>query len=222
MTTPFIPTPVFLGDTFGSTLAVMLFPDDLSKACSWHARQLSKGALKAYIAAGHPFDDRFASFIDAVGGADVENREVVARLVGAGLAGDAFKVLWALICQDGDTASWSRAITIVCDSTSTKEAGSPSHIRKQLKLFAPVLHLWLGWRLSEQPCPREKELFQIGYPILFAARAWAASRPASFRPAESYLSAREYGPWPELAKEMQQQGGYLRRLSLSQPVQAEL
>jgi hypothetical protein len=219
MTNLFIPIPVFLGDTFGSTLAVMLFPDDMSKARAWHARQLSKGALRAYLAAGHSFEDRLLAFADAVGAADVDDRQISARLAGAGLAADVFKVLWALICDECDAASWSRAITIVCDATSTKEAGSPAHIRKQLKRFAPVMHLWLGWQLSENACPSERELFNIGYPILFAARAWAASRPAAYQPSESYLSVKEYGPWPQLAEEMQRiGGGYLRQISLSQPV----
>lgn len=218
MSGSFIPIPVFLGDTFGSTLAVMLFPDDMSKARAWHAQQLSKGALQAYLSAGHSFDDRLLAFADAVGAADIDGRLISARLVGAGLAADAFKVLWALICDDCDRASWSRAITVVCDATPTKRAGSPSHIRKQLKLFAPVMHLWLGWQLSDRACPCETELFDIGYPILFAARAWAASRPAAFQPIESYLAVKEYGPWPELAKKMQRNGGSLRRISLSQPV----
>lgn len=107
---------------------------------------------------------------------------------------------------------------MVCDSTSAKESGSPSHIRKQLKLFAPVLHLWLGWHLSEQACPREEELFEIGYPILFAARAWARSRPAAFQAADSYLSVKEFGPWPHLAQRMQRRGGYARPISLRRPI----
>lgn len=222
MTGSFIPIPLLLGDTFGSTLAVMLFPDNMSKARAWHARQLSKGALQAYLAAGHSFEDRLPAFTDAVGAADVDSLQVSKRLAGAGLAGDVFKVLWALICDDGDSASWSRAITIVCDATPAKQAGSPSHIRKQLKLFAPAMHLWLGWQLSENTCPRERELFDIGYPILFAARAWAASRPAAFQPTEGYLSVKEYGPWPQLAEDMQRTGGYLRRISLSQAVQTKL
>lgn len=207
-----------LGDTFGSTVAVMLFPDDLAKARAWHARQLSKGALKSYLEAGHSFTDRLIPFAEAIGAADIDNRDVSSRLNGAGLAADTFKVLWALICDESETASWSRAITTVCDSTSIREAGSPSHIRKQLKLFAPVMHLWLGWQLSERVCPRETELFDIGYPILFAAREWADSRPGAYQLNESYLSVREYGPWPQLAERMQRVGGQLRRISLRQPL----
>ncbi len=223
MTGSFNPIQVNFGDTFGSTIAIMLFPDDMSKARAWHARQLSKGALRAYLEAGHSFGDRFLDFAEAVGAADVDDRLVSARLAGAMLASDAFKVLWALICHEGDSASWSRAVTIVCDATSAKQAGSPSHIRKQLKLFAPVMHLWLGWQLSERAVPRETDLFEIGYPILFAARAWASSRPTAFQPIESYLSVTEYGPWPELAREMQRRGGgFARQISLSQPVQTDL
>lgn len=220
MTDAFIPIPVLLGETFRSTLAVMLFPDDPSKARTWHATELSKGTLQAYLEAGHSFDDRLPDFLNAVGGANVGSREPGTRFAGAMLAADVFKVLWAQICQDDEGASWASAIAHVCDSTSAKEAGSQSHIRKQLRRFAPVLHLWLGWQLAEHPC-REQEFFDIGYPILFAARAWAAARPTSF--AESYLSVQEYGPWPELAKDMHQHGGSrLRLISLRQPLQKTL
>lgn len=221
MTGTFIPIPVHLGDTFGSTVAVMLFPDDMSKARAWHARQLSKGALRAYEEAGHSFEDRWQAFADAVAAADVDRTEALARMAGAGLAADVFKVLWAMICDESDKASWSRAIDVVCDATPAKRAGSPSHIRKQLKLYAPVMHLWLAWRLSDNPCPRETELFEIGYPILFAARAWALSRSKAFRTEDSYLAVAEYGPWPELAQEMEKKGGYPRRISIIQPVQTK-
>ncbi len=222
MTLLFKPIPIFLGDTFGSTISVMLFPDDLSKARAWHARHLSRGALQTYLDAGHSFDDRFSAFASAVGEVDVDFQQTHARLSGASLAADALKVLWALVCDGDENASWTIAIERVCDATSVKEAGSISHIRKQLKLFAPVMHLWLGWQLSDEACPREAELFHIGYPILFALRAWAKSRPEAFRSANSYLEVEEFGPWPELAEEMGRRGGYPRKLSLRQGVQNSL
>jgi len=227
--------PIFLRDTYGSTVSVMLFPDDMKKAKNRHVRQLSRGAMQAYIKAGHSFKsrdvadfgdnnqyDRDTDFHDANSCADVSQNQVMARLRGASLVADTLKVLWALICDGNSRAGWERAIEIVCDATPTGEAGSPSHIRKQLSIFAPVMHLWLGWKLSDEECPPETEFFHIGYPILLAVRAWAETRPEAFRRADSYLSVREFGPWKKLAREMELRGGYPRILSLRQGLQKNL
>jgi hypothetical protein len=222
MTSSFIPIPVNFGDTYGSTIAVMLFPEDLDRARSWHAKHLSTGALQAYLNAGHSFQDRFPAFIDAVGGERVDRREALKRLTGANLAAETMKVLWALVCDDDPKAGWNYAIDRVCAATATGESGSPSHIRKQLKLFAPVMHLWLGWQLSESACPPEDELFNIGYPILFALRAWEQTRPAGYHASYRYLAVSEFGPWPDLARQMELGGGYPRSLSLRQGVQRRL
>ena len=58
----FEPIPIFLGDTFGSTISVMLFPEDISKARAWHARHLAQGALQSYLDDGNCFEDRLAAY----------------------------------------------------------------------------------------------------------------------------------------------------------------
>ena len=82
MSKSYIPLPVLLGDTFGSTLAVMLFPNSIQKARNWHAKHLACGALTAYRRAGHVFDeDRFDAFLEALSGVDVSCRETQSVLV---------------------------------------------------------------------------------------------------------------------------------------------
>lgn len=217
------PTPIFVGDVYGSTVSIMLYPDDLAKAKNWHAKHLASGALQAYREAGHSFEDRWEAFLQAIGSADVSNKETQARLAGASLAADAIKALWAMVCMEDRDASWNKAINLVCAASGRGRAGSPSHIRAQLRLFAPVLHLWLAWRLSDKACPPAGELFLEGYSILFDLRRWEEARPAAFRRSDGYLAADEYGPWPELAQLMASLGGHHQhRISLSQGLQRDL
>ena len=216
MSLNYIPTPVFHGDTYGSTLAIMLFPDCLAKARNWHAKFLAAGVIDAYRDAGHSFEDRWKPFLAALAEVDVSDLEVAKRIRGAGFATDAVTALYALVCTDPETASWNKAIAEVCKRSVGEVGGSETHVRSQLKLFAPVLHLWLARRLSDTPHPRESQLFLDGYAMLFELKSWAASQHAAFKKPERYLATKEYGPWPELANLMEHLGGsWQKRISLS-------
>ena len=81
--------------------------------------------------------------------------------------------LWALVCSDPETASWERAIEKVNMANSREIGGSPSHIRQQLRLFGPVLHLGSLGGCLDEPVPQEGNLFLDAYAILFELRAWA-------------------------------------------------
>ena len=208
-TPAFIPTPVFFGDAQHSTMAVMLFPDDLAKARNFAAQLLNDGTLRAYIAAGHDFSDRWMAFADAMREGRTSDKEIAARLAGAKLALDATKALWGLVCSHSGQAGWSGAIELVGEAyAKEKVSSSPSHIRKQLRLFAPVLHLWLAWALDDRTLPPAADLFRVGYGLLFKLRKWELSRDEAFRRDDGYLAERgKYGPWPALAMLMEAEGG---------------
>lgn len=197
---PYRPTPVFLGDAEGSTLAVMLFPDDMDAARHWHARFLAEGPLPAYLAADHAFaDDRLLAYFNAVAKGEAAQKEVEGRRAKAELAAQVAFNLWASISRGPTGASWKQSILAGAERAGCSE----SHVRTQLKLFAPVLHLWLAWLVDGRKVVPAPQLFPRAYALLFEIREWEDSRHSAFKPETRYLAAREFGPWPELARQME-------------------
>jgi hypothetical protein len=190
-----VPIPVHFGEAYTSVMAVMLFPDDERKAKWFVAHRLAKGALQEYEAAGHDFSDRHREYLDTVGDSPVSDAEVNKRYYDGSLVGETVKVLWALICDGDARAGWNAAIKTV-ESGNGSNPASGSRIRKQLKRFAPVLHLWGVWAVRGQDFGPSDEMLSDANWLLVALRQWQDSRPENWKSDKSYLVGEEFGPWP--------------------------
>jgi hypothetical protein len=157
-----VPTlPVFNDEPMTSLLGVMRFPNDLKKAaayasCCLAAKMTPDKAVTIGIARILPILNRTAQAL----------REESNRNERAGTAaGEVVQVLWALISNYPGVASWHHATRLTeeaavraCKEQTRRSAArrsphrrketpavSSTMLRKYLREFSPVLHLWGAW-----------------------------------------------------------------------------
>jgi hypothetical protein len=143
-----ITLPVYQGDVCGSLLGVMLFPNDLAKAESFSAQLLTKGPLQDYLRAGHRFSpEQLILLLDALG-RELPSKETARQKLHGQRVGEVVKVLWSLIRNRPDIASWESAIWVVEDfSAGAGLTTSRSTFRSHLIELRSVLHLWGAFAL---------------------------------------------------------------------------
>lgn len=199
--------PLLHRDLFTSLWSVMHFPDDPARARGCAAFMLSQ-ILGTAIAQGYELtpDDSRAFFANVV--SPPPTHVIAARQQSGTQVGDVVKTLWCLICEDPATASWKRAIQVVEDTAYL--AGVPGQratLKKHLRQFAPVLHLWGAWALRGREFKTDLDqgytgvedttaLLLEGMNLHLLLMNWSGERD---RPDESLLSWDVYAPgedWP--------------------------
>jgi hypothetical protein len=181
----------------------MLFPNDPKKADTFAAQHLTKGALQAYLRAGHRLSrPRQIGLFNAIG-RGISIHEIDSQELHGKRVGDVVKALLALIDNHPQIASWDMAISIVEDeSVAAGIQISRATLRAALSQLRRVLHLWgalalRDYRILAEPC--------VGYDALADLTAimteamillqqlciWRDGRNTS----DTLLAGDAFGPW---------------------------
>jgi hypothetical protein len=153
-----VPTlPVFNDEPMASLLGVMRFPNDLEKAAAYASWCMAKGSAMKPDDAVTIGIARILPILTA----RVSHEESKRNEIAGTAAGEVVKTLFALIGGDPNVASWKHAINLTelvgardradaaraADTKPRQKAPAVSHatLRKYLREFSPVLHLWGAW-----------------------------------------------------------------------------
>ena len=198
-----ISMPVFYGNPTLSTLAVMLFPDDLALARKLTARLLSHGTLQSTLAAGVQIDGRYlTAILDDLKNGQPEQKLVARRCKWASACGQVVKVLFALTnSQDPhvrEYASWEQAIKLAEREIGRTEKRSRSSLHVQLRRFQPVLHICAAFELAREETarpPMTADALMLNAMTLFQ-RLWAWHSQRTFRGSRNdYLDGEVFWRW---------------------------
>ncbi len=144
--------PVFHDEPISSLRAIMLFPNDLTKAANCAAWMMVEGSRNRSDAIAAIGVERLHQL--ALGAAQHSEAEAEDSAAAGGAAGAVVRALFAMIGGNPDVASWEHAIRMsefigARERAKTKKslAVSKATLRKYLAEFRTVLHLWGAWRI---------------------------------------------------------------------------
>ena len=216
--------PVFHNEPMSSLRAIMLFPNDSKKAAACAAWMLVKGS-EGQSAAVEVVGTEGILHPLALAATDHSFAEADQHAIAGNAVGEVAKALFALVNGDPANASWKHAISYVesCGERARYGprakgeplvASSAATLRKYLKEFAPVLHLWGAWSIRERQwrhdasvgysVPDDVKMFLCESEILLRElRKWDGSQHENshsvYLQANAFQVADDWVPPPRLA-----------------------